>query len=363
MKRVARAALLAVAVWLLDLSSPGAALAQQAPTPQPASQAGPEISLRPVDEAGNPLPGPGYFVITAQPGETVQLFALVSNSGAAPATVTLQAVDASTGAGGGISYNLPDQPVRDVGAWVALSQPVVTLEPGRAAVVAFQVRVPASATAGERVGGLTAFVPVPGQGSAAGQQFAVRVQTRTVAGIVVNVPGARETRLTVAGVDVEHRPDGAYLVVRMRNTGNVMSKAQGSLLVTRAGETAPLITGPIVLENTLPGTEVTFPVQWTRDPAPGRYRARVELAWEGGGTTWEEMFDVTAAVAPTPRPGAGPIVVATAEGRPGGETAGAGLGVASPSMMMGLLVGMGGLLVVAVMAIVVLLRRPRPVGP
>ena len=104
-------------------------------------------------------------------------------------------------------------------------------------------------------------------------------------------------------------------------------------------------------------------MQWARDPAPGRYRARVDLAWDGGATTWEDTFDVTAVVAPTPRPGAAPIVVATMEARPSGASDAASPGVSSPALMMGLLVGMGGLLIAALVVIVMLLRRPRPVGP
>jgi hypothetical protein len=335
-----------------------------------AQPAGAEISLRPVDADGNPLPGPGYFVVTAQPGETVQLYALVSNSGSAPATVTLQAVDSSTSATGGISYNLPDQPVREVGAWVALTQSTVALEPGRAALVPFQVRVPDGVAAGEHVGGLTAFVPAaaPGgnvaPGSTPAQQFAVRVQTRSVAAIVVSVPGARETRLAISGVDVEHRPDASYLVVRLRNTGNVLTKAQGSVLVTRPGETAPLISGPFALDTIVPGTEVTFPIQWTRDPPPGRYQARVEVAWDGGRTTWDDAFTVTPAVPPTPRPGAGPIFVATPDPRTVGAGAGRGevLGLPGPSVLVGLVAGMGALLVAALLVIVALLRRPRALG-
>jgi hypothetical protein len=333
-------------------------------------QAGPEISLRPVDAEGNALPGPGYFVVTAQPGETVQLHALVSNSGSAPATVALKAVDASTSATGGISYNLPEQPVRDAGAWVDLTQASAALEPGRAALVPFQLRVPDGVRTGEHVGGLTAFVPVDGPGGTAaggqpGQQFAVRVQTRTVLAIVVDVPGTREARLAVSGVEVEHRPDAAYLVVRLRNTGNALTKAQGSVRLTRAGESAPLISGPLTLETTVPGTEVTFPIQWTRDPVPGRYQARVELAWEGGQTTWEDALTVTAVAPPTPRPGAGPIFVATAEPRAAGAGAVGAPGIRGmpvASLMMALLGGMALLLIAALAVIVVLLRRPRPAG-
>jgi hypothetical protein len=360
-RRVLSTTLAALMAWLLVLSPAGAATAQQT---------GPEISLRPVDGAGNALSGPGYFVLTAQPGETVLLHALVSNSGSAPATVTLQAVDAATSAAGGISYNLPDQPVRGAGAWVDLSQSALTIEPGRAALVPFQLRVPADATAGEHVGGLTAFVPASGSGSTAGgqagQQFAVRIQTRTVSAIVVNVPGTREAKLAVSGVDVEHRPDAAYLVVRMRNTGNVLTKAQGSLLVTRAGETAPLIAGPIALENTLPGTDITFPIQWMRDPAPGRYQARVELTWDGGRAMWEEAFNVTAAVTPTAPPGAGPIFIATANPRAAAAGAGSTVGVTTSmgdsnnALVLGLMAGMGALLTLALGVIVILLRRPRP---
>jgi hypothetical protein len=339
------------------------------------AQEGAQVSLRPVDEEGNPLPGPGYFTVTAEPGEVVTLRVLVSNAGSAPATITLQPVDASTSTAGGVAYNLPDQPAREVGAWVELPQTSLTLEPGRATLLPFQVRVPAGARTGEHVGGVTAFIPVEGAGSAVagsqpGQQFALKVQTRTVVAVVVNVPGARETRLTVGGVDVERRPDAAYVVVRVRNTGNALTKALGSVLVTRAGDPTPLISGPIALDTTVPGTDVTFPIQWMRDPPAGRYQARVELTWDGGGTTWEEALVVTPPVVATARPGAGPVVVVTPDprtvgaGGPGQAAQGAGgfAGIPATTLMTALLGVMGVLLIVALGVIVALLRRPRAVG-
>ncbi|HEU5318836.1 MAG TPA: DUF916 domain-containing protein [Chloroflexota bacterium] len=345
---------------------------------QQATQEGAQVSLRPVDEAGSPLPGPGYFTVTAQPGETVTLHVLVSNAGSAPATVVLQPVDASSSTGGGVAYNLPEQPVRGVGAWVELPQTSLMLEPGRATLVPFQVRVPAGTGTGEHVGGLTAFVPTEGGGSAVagsqpGQQFSVRVQTRTVVAVVVNVPGVRETRLAVSGVEVERRPDAAYLVIRVRNTGNTLAKGQGTVLVNRAGDTTPLISGPIALETTVPGTETTFPIQWTRDLPAGRYQARVELSWDGGGTTWEDAVTVAPLAAATARPGAGPIFVATPDPRAAGA-AGAervsgipGIlgtaGIPATTLMTVLLVAMAGLLVAALAVIVALLRRPRAAGP
>src|SRR5579872_5799741 len=161
--------MLAGCLWLAG--RPGQAAA--------AGDSGGGVVLTPADAQGTPIENPGYFEISGAPGSDVALYALVGNIQQNTVSVSLAAVDAASGVYGGISYDLPQQPRKVVGAWVALSSARFKLPSRKAKVVDVTVHIPASATPGQYVGGLTAYVPAS-KGSAS-----LVVQLRRVVAIVV----------------------------------------------------------------------------------------------------------------------------------------------------------------------------------
>ncbi len=289
------------------------------------------------------MPGPGYFVVDAEPGSTVSQYALVSNTGAAAVEAQVVPVDAVTSDTGGIAYRLPSDPRQLVGGWVSLAASRFQVEPGKGVVTPFTISVPAGTPPGQYVGGLTAFVPVgatqqsqPQQGQA-GQQFAVVVQTRSVAAVEVNVPGLRRAAFTIFGADGTYQPDSAYVVIRVRNTGNVLLQGHGNVVVTRAADSTPIIAGPFTVDTTVPDSDFTYPIRWTRQPDLGRYRMHVELA-------------------PTPKPGTQPILLATPNAAPRAGTPG---GAVTPgtSLLTAVLALLGVVIVVLLTIIALQLRR------
>jgi len=236
------------------------------------------VVLTPSDDQGNEITSPGYFEVSGAPGASVQLYALVGNIQSVTVKLSLVPVDATSGVYGGISYNLPKQPRKHVGAWVTLSSQGFRLPPQKARVVSIIVHIPSSAAPGQYVGGLTAYVPAPSGKSA------IIVQLRRVVAIVVTVTGGPAFgRFTIGSIRPKHRPDAYYVVSHIHNTGTMLLKGQGHLWVWKSGRKKPVISAPITLDTTVPHTTVYYPVLLAKRPKPGSYSFKLTLTWDGGG--------------------------------------------------------------------------------
>jgi hypothetical protein len=238
------------------------------------------IELRPSDAQGSVLPGDGYYQVVAQPGETVQLYAFVGNRGRQPAGIDLVPVDAASGEYGAISYDLPGQRRRMVGAWVTLSHRWVSLAPDQGIVVPFTVHVPHTARSGQYIGGLSAFVPAPK--AAARHGIGLTVQTRILDAIEVTIPGGSKAQLRVTGLTATYRSNAMYVLVHIRNTGTVLLKGRGYLWVYAPHSSKPWIHRSFALDTTVPGTDVHYPLHWAHRVPPGPYRYSVVVSWSGG---------------------------------------------------------------------------------
>ncbi|WP_158564033.1 WxL protein peptidoglycan domain-containing protein [Jiangella anatolica] len=198
--------------------------------------------------------GPGdraAFEYTLDPGTTISDVVAVSNYTEAPLTLDLYASDAVRNTQGGFDL-LPaaDEPV-DVGSWVDLGEPAVTI-PARSRVdVPFRITVPADATPGDHAGGIVAGLTTQATGGAGGQ---VAVDRRVGARIYLRVTGTLEPSLTVDDVHVAFdglplgQPGAVRVDYTVRNEGNLRL----------AGRPALRVAGPFGLgERT-----------WTGDPLP-----------------------------------------------------------------------------------------------
>jgi hypothetical protein len=251
-----------------------------------ADKTGGGVVLSPSDAQGNEIKTPGYFVVSEPPGASIQLYALVGNIQQVKVKVSLAPVDAGSGVYGGISYNLPQQPRKHVGAWLRLSNKVFRLPPGKARVVGVAVTIPAGTAPGQYVGGLTAFVPAATRGS-------IIVQLRRVVAVVVTVTGGPAFgRFTIGSVRPKHRPDAYYVVTHIHNSGTILLKGRGHIWVWQNGRKSPVISARLKLDTTVPQTTVNYPVYWSKRPQPGIYAYKVSLAWTQGTTTSAGRFRV-----------------------------------------------------------------------
>lgn len=252
-----------------------------------------KVVLQPCDQQGNIVPGSGYFQINAAAGSSTQLYALVGNVGKKRFTVSVAPVDARSGVYGGISYNLPQQHRTRVGSWLKLSMSTVVVHPGRAALVAFTVQVPAGTTGGQYIGGLTAYVPAhvsAVSGAASQRDGSIIVQLRRVVAVVVTVPGQSYGRFAVSRVNAKQRPDAIYLISHIRNTGTLLLTGQGTLWMWKLGIKKPILKAPIALDTTVPTTTVLYPILWAKHPSPGTYSITISIKWAGGKTTRKSTF-------------------------------------------------------------------------
>lgn len=252
-----------------------------------------QLLLQPCDAQGAPTSGPGYFVVQAQAGSDVTLDALVGNSGAATTRVSLVPVDARSGVFGGLSYNLPQQPRKHVGAWVRMTTQKVTVAPGKGAVIPFTVHVPAGLKPGQYVGGLTAFVPVriPGH-QAHGHVGSIQVQFRTVTAVEIDVPGSTVGKLSITKVQAQTRPDAVWVIANIHNGGDLLLKGQGNLWLWKQGQKNPVISAHLTLDTTIPHTTVHYPIPWTKVPAHGAYQYHLTVWWDGGSVSQAGTFRI-----------------------------------------------------------------------
>ncbi|RIQ25894.1 WxL protein peptidoglycan domain-containing protein [Jiangella rhizosphaerae] len=278
--------LAALAVIAAAVLAPTAAASEQPPLTWGIVPSGPD--------------GPGdraAFEYTLDPGAAISDVVAVSNYTEQPLTLDLYASDAVRNTQGGFDL-LPaaDEPV-DVGSWVDLGEPVVTI-PARSRVdVPFTITVPANATPGDHAGGIVAGLTTQAAGGAGGQ---VAVDRRVGARIYLRVTGTLQPELTVDGVAVAFdglplgQPGTVRVEYTVRNDGNVRL----------AGRPAVRVTGPFgvgertwtgdLLPELLPGDSVTGSATVTGVWQLGPLDVDIEIAPETSGT---QVLD------PAPPPG------------------------------------------------------------
>ena len=245
------------------------------------------FSLEPASPSSQPS---GYFVISGTPGQQVKQSAVLRNLTQQTITVSLAAVDGSTGLYGGVTYGMPEDPAKTVGAWISLDQTQVVLKPGDAVEVPFTVSVPADAPTGVNVGGITAWIPAATEGSTTtseGFGAQIIIQTRRVVAVQVNIPGDSEPVLEISGVTPTPRASGMALDIAIANTGHGLASGTGSIDVPSAG-----FHEDFTLEDILPGTSITYPIAWSQNPDQKTYDAKVSISYNGKSADWSGSFSV-----------------------------------------------------------------------
>ncbi|TDD66545.1 DUF916 domain-containing protein [Jiangella aurantiaca] len=206
--------------------------------------------------------GPGdraAFAYVLDPGAVISDVVAVSNYTEQPLTLDLYASDAVRNTQGGFDL-LPaaDEPI-DVGAWVDLGDPVVTI-PARSRVdVPFRITVPANATPGDHAGGIVAGLTTHATDNAGGQ---VAVDRRVGARIYLRVTGTLQPQLTVDDVDVAFdglplgQPGTVRVEYTVRNDGNVRLAGRPTMRVAGPFGLGERVWTGDVLPELLPGDSV-----------------------------------------------------------------------------------------------------------
>lgn len=240
-------------------------------------------------------PRGGYFVLAATPGATVTQSVALRNDSDQVLDLRLTGVDAATAQKGGSSFALDTDTPAEAGAWVSLDQTAVTLPAKGSLTVPFRVTVPVEARSGAHLAGIAVMSPAPttagsgGAGQAAGAS--VKVQSRRVIGVQVNLPGPADPELVITGVAPVARPDGVYLEMAIENRGGGMTKGEGDITLS-----ADNFAQRFSVDTFVPGTSIAYPLKWTDKAFDGDHPTRVELRYGDRVAVWEGKFKVGEAV-------------------------------------------------------------------
>ncbi len=230
----------------------------------------------------------GYFLIHADPGDEIEQSVVLRNDTKKDLRLRLAAVDATTGTYGGASYALPNQQARLTGSWISLDDRAVALAAGEGATVGFTVTVPDDALSGQHLAGLAVWSPRKNGGDGVSSGGAsIRVQTRRIVAVQVDLPGPAQPHLTISGVEPIVRPDGVYLAVDITNDGRGLTTGKGNIEVVEGS-----FKQDFAIDTFIPQTELAYPIKWRKAAPEGDYNASVKIRYDGRVATWEGSFRV-----------------------------------------------------------------------
>jgi hypothetical protein len=183
---------------------------------------------------------------------------VVGNTTKAPMRLAISAVDGLTAETSGAVYAGRRARRRLAARWLTPSTRSLTLSPGGDATVAFTVRVPARAAAGDNLAGL-AFEDVTRRPRPRG---GVTQVIRTVVGVLVTVPGRARFVPKVSGARLRRVPGTSsnQVVLRLGNAGRRLGRPM--LSVTVAGASGYRRTVRRRLDTLLARSAISFPLPW-----------------------------------------------------------------------------------------------------
>jgi hypothetical protein len=248
----------------------------------------PQFGLQPVLYDPSNLLTKSYFIFDSKPGITVTSRVRVINIGTARGSVSLYPVDATTGQTSGAVYLNQNDPRNDVGAWITLGTPKVTLDPGESQIVPFQITIPNNMRPGQHLGGIIAENLTQLSSTSTGKAkkntstFQITIKNLTIVAVQVNLPGTVVEQLASTGVQIGGENGYQQLLVGLTNSGTVMLKPHGTLQVTD-GQGHVVEHFLLNLDTFLPQTAINYPVT-IRGQAlgAGDYSAELDLTYGNG---------------------------------------------------------------------------------
>lgn len=243
------------------------------------------------------------YAYTMLPGTTLEDSIVITNHDDAPLELDVYAADAFTTPTGQLDVLKAGETSRDVGTWVALREPHVSIPAGGAVEVPFTVEVPANATPGDHAGGIVTSLPQPeaGSGITVDRRLGVRMQIR--------VDGELAPALAVEDLHVGFEPtanpfgrSGATVTYTVHNTGNVRLSASQTVALHGPGGLDRVELTPDAVPELLPGE--SWPVSVHADVALPLLRLQADVTLDpappAGLTGDPDPFTVTTSTLAVP---------------------------------------------------------------
>lgn len=167
--------------------------------------------------------GRSRFSYQVGPGQQLQDYYIVKNTGSTPQMMKVFATDAYNTDDG--SYGLLDTGATpaDAGGWVTFDQGAtvldIPLDPGASQVIPFTISVPADAAPGDHAAGLVISVTTP--------EGQILVDRRVATRLYVRVPGDLQPALTISSIAADYSSDfnpfdgSTTVTFTVKNSGNV----------------------------------------------------------------------------------------------------------------------------------------------
>ena len=229
-------------------------------------------SVQPAPKPGSPAGARQYFILEGRPGTTLQDGLAVSNYTDHPITYYVYGADGYNTPGNG-QFALRDHgyPMTGVGSWVRAAFPTITVPARTSTVVPISIAIPANASPGDHVGGVsgmdTAVESVQQQGD-----IRVGIKRVVAARLYVHVDGPALGGLTVTDLKVSGSASfPAYVsdsdgtvTATVTNSGNLLESPKAHLRAT--GIFGTLIDRTVQLPQILPGQSIHFSQSWKNMP-------------------------------------------------------------------------------------------------
>jgi hypothetical protein len=244
------------------------------------------FGIRPANTSPDDAAKGAYFTYTLEPGASIDDEAMVVNDSQENLALKLYAADGITAINGGTAFAAADEERTGLRSWITTTISDLDMAQGDAVPVPFTIQVPADAAPGDHVAGWV----VEGPPKTGGSGVAASVVERVGVAVVVHVPGPTEEHLSVGSLCLNQETGSNYFEASVENDGNVLTKANGNLLLTTKDGTE-VFDRPVELGTVLPGDTTLLRLDAPFDPGPGSFVADLTLK-QPDGTSIHSISDI-----------------------------------------------------------------------
>jgi hypothetical protein len=189
--------------------------------------------------------------------------------------------DLVTAAGGGLAPAQPTATMREAGAWIAVSSPVVTIAAHGQFTDTFTVTLPAKVSPGQHLGAVVAAAEVglTPQGNP--------IEARAALITVVTVPGIAQPSARLSPLTGSVTASGSIgFGITLSNTGNLLLTYAGSVNIDDAeGHQVATLQLTPVNAYVVPNGQVQLAAEWKAiDPGSNPYRVHATVTILANGT-------------------------------------------------------------------------------
>jgi hypothetical protein len=261
---------------ILLVHGQGVARAGNTPPPDP----GQLFGVHPIQQGSTTLPG-GHFNFALLPGERISDGIVVENLSDRALRFRVYGADLITAAGGGLAPAQPTATMREAGAWIVVSSPVVTIAAHSQFTDTFTLTLPAMVSPGQHLGAVVAAAEagLTPQGNP--------IEARTALITVVTVPGVAQPSARLSPLTSSVTASGLIgFGITLSNTGNVLLTYAGSVNIDD-GDGHHVATLPLTPVNAyvVPNGQVQLAAVWKAiDPGSNPYRVHATVTILANGT-------------------------------------------------------------------------------